>query len=414
MSIIQNLSECRICKKNNLEIVISLGEQKITSRFPIYGDNSIPKTPIDLCLCKNCGLLQLFQTTNSSELYEHEYGYRSGISYTMKIHLKNYQEEILSKIFLEKGDTIIDIGSNDSTMLQYYSNIYNRIGIDPTGTQFKEYYGDVKLIATYFTKDNFTNIYPNTKAKIVSSISMFYDLQDPVQFAKDIYDILHKDGIWTCEQSYVLSMLKTNSIDTICHEHLEYYALKQIKLIADLANFKIIDVKFNDCNGGSFRVYFAKKESVLYEESTELITKILKDEDDFGIPSIDIFKKFMKNCDEQVKKLVNFIDEVNLRDENIYIYGASTKGNCLLQYANIGEEKIKYAVERNPNKLGKMTSTGIPIIMEETMRENPPKYLLVLPWHFKNEIVEREKVYLENGGNFIFPLPKFEIIKLNN
>jgi hypothetical protein len=410
MLLIKTLTECRICKKNNFEIVISLGNQIITSRFPTYGDNSTPKTPIDLCLCNNCGLLQLYQTTNSCELYEHEYGYRSGISNTMRTHLKNYQEEILSKVILENGDTIIDIGSNDSTMLQYYSNVYNRVGIDPTGKQFSQYYGDVKLIPTYFTKDNFKNVYSDTNVKIVSSISMFYDLPDPVQFAKDIYAILHEDGIWTCEQSYVLSMLKTNSIDTICHEHLEYYALKQIKLIADLSNFKIIDVKFNDCNGGSFRVYFAKKESNVYEEATELIDKILKEENNFGLPSIDVFKKFMKDCDEQVEKLVSFIDEVNSRGENIYIYGASTKGNCLLQYANIGEDKIKYAVERNPNKVGKMTCTGIPIIIEETMRANPPKYLLVLPWHFKDEIVEREKVYLENGGKIIFPLPVFKII----
>lgn len=411
MSILTNLEYCRLCKNNDLKIVISLGEQIITSRFPVYGDYSTPKTPIDLCLCKNCGLLQLYQTTNSSEMYEHEYGYRSGISNTMRTHLKSYQEEILSKIILNKGDIIIDIGSNDSTMLQYYSNDYQRIGIDPTGKQFQQYYGEVKLISNYFTEENFKNEYKESKAKIVSSISMFYDLPDPVQFARDIYEILDNDGIWTCEQSYILSMLKTNSIDTICHEHLEYYALKQIKLISDMANFKIIDVKFNSCNGGSFRVYFAKKESKNFIEATELINSILKDEEDFGLPSENIFKEFVKNCDEQVKKLVDFINKVNDEGKNIYIYGASTKGNCLLQYANIGEDKIKYAVERNPSKLGKMTCTSIPIIMEETMRANPPNYLLVLPWHFKDEILEREIEFMQNGGGIIFPFPHFQIYK---
>ena len=413
MTVISLLQECRICKSSDLDIVISLGEQVITSRFPLYGDNSTPKTPIDLSLCNKCGLLQLYQTTNSSEMYEHEYGYRSGISNTMRSHLKQYQEEILTKVKLEKGDTIVDIGSNDSTMLQYYSSDYQRIGVDPTGSQFSQYYGDVSLIPTYFTRENFRNVYPDTNVKMVSSISMFYDLPDPVQFARDINDVLHEDGIWTCEQSYVLSMLKTNSIDTICHEHLEYYSLRQVKLIADLSNFKIIDVKFNDCNGGSFRVYFAKKESKAHEEAHDLIAKILKEENDFGLPSKDVFKKFMKDCDEQVEKLVKFIDDVNARGENIHIYGASTKGNCLLQYAKIGEDKIKYAVERNPNKVGKMTCTGIPIIMEETMRANPPNYLLVLPWHFRNEIVEREKLYLENGGKIVFPLPIFEIVSKN-
>ena len=409
MSIITNIETCRICESFELIDVITLGEQYITSRFPIYGDYSTPKTKIDLCMCENCGLLQLKQTTLSDELYKYEYGYRSGISNTMRNHLKEYQEEILSKIELNAGDTIVDIGSNDSTMLQYYSNKYNRIGVDPTGKQFYEYYKDVKLIADYFTLNNFKNEYQDLKCKIVSSISMFYDLPNPVQFAKDIYEILDDDGIWTCEQSYLITMLKMNSVDTICHEHLEYYTLKQIKYIADQANFKIIDVLFNECNGGSFRIYFAKRKSSKYIENIDLINKILNDEIEYGIMNEQIFKDFMDRINNEVDKLKNFIDCVNKNGKNVYIYGASTKGNCLLQYANINKKKIKYAVERNLNKVGKMTSTGIEIISEETMRKNPPNYLLVLPYHFRNEIIEREKDFLDNGGQLIFPFPNFEI-----
>lgn len=412
MEIMKMLKNCRICVSADLIEVITLGEQIITSRFPIHGDFSTPKTLINLCICNNCGLLQLSVSTNKTELYEYEYGYRSGISNTMREHLKKYQEEILTIITLSDNDVVLDIGSNDSTMLQNYGKNFTRIGCDPTGKQFKQYYNDVELIPDYFTAENFTKNYPNKKCKVVSSISMFYDLPNPVEFAKDIYKVLDDEGIWTCEQSYLLSMLKTNSFDTICHEHLEYYALKQIKLIADMSGFKIIDVKFNDCNGGSFRVYFAKKNSINFTESIDLINKILKDEYDYGLPNIKVFTEFMNNCDNEIKKLLNFIDEVNNNNKKIYIYGASTKGNCLLQYANINQDKIKFAVERNPIKLGKMTSTGIPIIMEETMRNDPPDYLLVLPWHFKNEIILREKDYLKKGGKIIFPLPKFEIITL--
>jgi len=410
MSYISNIEQCRICKSNDLTIVISLGEQYITSRFPVYGDFTTPKTPIDLCVCNNCRLLQLLQTTFSAELYEYEYGYRSGISNTMREHLKNYQLEIASIVNLQDGDTIVDIGSNDSTMLQYYSSGLKRIGVDPTGSQFKEYYGDVELIPTYFTHANFTKVYGDTKCKMVSSISMFYDLPDPVQFAKDIYSILHDDGIWTCEQSYLLSMLKTNSIDTICHEHLEYYSLHQIKEIADRANLKIIDVKFNDCNGGSFRVYFAKKQSRTYNENVELINRILKEEIDYGLLNNNVFEQFMTNCDIEVKRLRDFVDCVNSNGKKMHVYGASTKGNCLLQYAKLGENDMKYAVERNPKKIGKMTNTGIEIIGEETMRENPPDYLLVLPWHFREEILVREKAFLDAGGQFVFPFPQFEIV----
>ena len=403
------IHKCRICNSDQLNDVINLGQQVITSRFPDYNDFSTPKTPIILCMCSECGLLQLKQTIVCEELYEHEYGYRSGISNTMRTHLKKYQEEILSKVELTEGDVIVDIGSNDSTMLQYYDKKYTRVGIDPTGKQFREYYGDVNLIADYFTKSNFKKVYGEAKCKIVSSISMFYDLPDPVQFAKDIYDILDDDGIWTCEQSYVVTMLEQNSFDTICHEHLEYYALHQIKLIADKANMKIIDVVFNDCNGGSFRIYFAKKDSLKHIENVDLIQHILQTESEKGIMTADIYRNFMKNCDNEMEKLCNFIDLVKDNSEEIYLYGASTKGNCLLQYADITDKDIKYAVERNPKKIGKMTTTGIKIIGEEEMRKDPPAYLLVLPWHFRNEIIERESEYLSNGGQLIFPLPHFEI-----
>jgi len=410
MSILTNIDKCRLCKSDDFKTVISLGEQYITSRFPIYGDFSTPKTPIDLCRCRSCGLLQLYQTTFSSELYEYEYGYRSGISNTMREHLKQYQEEILSKVHLNDGDTILDIGSNDSTMLQYYSPLLKRIGVDPTGKQFRQYYGDVDLVPTYFTEENFKNVYGQRKCKVVSSISMFYDLPDPVQFAKDIYEILDLDGVWTCEQSYMPLMIKTNSIDTICHEHLEYYALSQVKAIADMANFKIIDIKFNDCNGGSFRVYFAKQSSNAHEECSQLIESIIKSELDMGIMTDELYFNFMDGCNKEVQKLRNFIDGIQKSGRNMYVYGASTKGNCLLQYANLGESHMKYAVERNPNKIGKMTCTGIEIIGEETMRESPPDYLLVLPWHFREEIVKRESEFLNNGGQLVFPFPTFDIV----
>jgi len=406
---VTEITSCRICHSSQLTNVFNLGEQYITSRFPIYGDWSTLKTPIIICKCDNCHLVQLRQTTFNKELYEYEYGYRSGISNTMRQHLQDYQKEILSIAKPLSTDTVIDIGSNDSTMLQLYPSTMNRLGVDPTGKQFIDYYGSVSLIPTYFTRENVRSVYPTLKAKIISSISMFYDLPDPVQFAKDIYSLLEEDGIWTCEQSYLPSMLKTNSIDTICHEHLEYYALYQIKEIANRSNFKIINVSFNDCNGGSFRVYFAKRDCELYTECTDQIRDILKNEFDLGIQSLKLYEKFLNDCNYQIEKLKDFIKNCG---KKILIYGASTKGNCLLQYANIGEKDIQYAVERNLSKVGKMTSTGIKIISEETMRQDYPDYLLVLPWHFKNEIIKRENDFLEKGGQIIFPFPEFQIVSL--
>jgi GDP-D-mannose dehydratase len=412
----QNINCCRICENKNIDKVISLGEQYITSRFPNYGDWDFPKTPIDLCLCDNCGLIQLLQTTNSNEMYEYDYGYRSGISNTMRNHLLEYNCEILSIVNdLKNDDYILDIGSNDSTMLNNYpENFNNLIGIDPTGKQFIKYYTRARLISNYFTKDIFQEIYGNTKCKIISSISMFYDLPHPVQFAKDIYDILDDNGIWTCEQSYLLTMIKENSIDTICHEHLEYYALKQIKKIADLSGFKIIHILLNNCNGGSFRIYFAKQNSTKYIECKELILSMLEEEEKYELNKKETYENFILNCDYEMKKLKNLLLTINENGQNTYIYGASTKGNCLLQYANINETDIQYAVERNLDKVGKMTNTGIKIISEEKMREKPPNFLLVLPYHFKDEIIIRENEFLKNGGQLIFPLPNLKIVGYNN
>jgi len=410
--VITTIDNCRICNNTYLTDVIDIGDQIITSRFPLYGDFSTPKTPITLCKCDNCGLLQLRQTTNPCELYEYEYGYRSGLNNTMRAHLKQYQEEIFSKITVNSNDTIVDIGSNDATMLKNWSSDLRRIGVDPTGTQFKAFYedGNIELIPTYFTIDNISHKIAKKSVKVVSSISMFYDLPDPVKFARDIHDILDDEGIWTCEQSYLLTMLKRNSIDTICHEHLEYYALTQIKEIADRSGFTIIDVLFNDCNGGSFRIYFAKAGSLLsYIAKREKIENILLEEKTYGIMTNELYEDFIQKCNNEVKKLKRFIETANENKKRIYIYGASTKGNCLLQFADIGEQHIQYAVERNPNKVGKMTSTGIKIISEEEMRENPPDYLLVLPWHFREEIIARECDFLNGGGQFIFPFPNFEI-----
>jgi hypothetical protein len=404
------ISNCRICKGCNIVDITNLGNQVLTSRFPILGDFSTPKIDVILSICLDCYLVQLRKSANPSDMYENEYGYRSGLNNSMRNHLKSYYEEICNLVNLNPDDLILDIGSNDATMLGFFPDNLTRIGCDPTGIQFREHYtNNIQLIPTYFTLENFNKFFPSKRCKVISTVAMFYDLPDPVQFSRDIYSILEDDGIWTCEQSYVMTMLKQNSFDTICHEHLMYYSLYNIKEIAERSGFKLINVSLNKCNGGSFRVYLCKKSCNIYQCNHPLIEQMLLEEDNYGLKSIETFKLFMKSCDYEINNLKELIKSIIADKEEVWIYGASTKGNCLLQYANITPDLAKYAVERNPNKIGKMTSTGIEIIGEDTMRKNPPKYLLVLPWHFRDEIVSREKEYIQNGGNLIFPLPHLEI-----
>lgn len=407
---------CRICKNTDLIQIMDLGEHSLTSRFPYPHEEDPLISPLILLKCNDtnddskCGLVQLKNNVESQELYMNNYGYRSGLNKTMTDHLKNLYLEIISKVELLDGDAVLDIGSNDSTLLKNYPSNLKKIGIDPTGEQFKRFYSDdVTLVSDFFTETVFKEKFQETKCKVISSISMFYDLDDPVKFMSDIKKILHPDGIWVTEQSYIISMIEKNSFDTICHEHLEYYAFKQIQYMANVVGLKIIDVTLNECNGGSFRIYFSHNDSNLPINNSN-IEYILKLEKHWKLNTLDPYVKFNQNCEKIKIHLKEFLDDMKRFGKKIYLYGASTKGNTLLQYFNIDNSIITAAAERNVEKYGRRTPrTSIPIISEMEMRRDFPDFLLVLPWHFREEFISREDEYLKNGGQLIFPLPNFEI-----
>ena len=407
------VTECRICRNKNLTTIYDLGNQALGSRFPTVDQPEPMSAPLILVKCdgdNSCGLLQLSHNVSSDELYLQSYGYRSGLNNTMITHLSGLVSEIESKVDLLDGDIVLDIGSNDCTLLKSYTNgdKLQRVGIDPTGTQFKDYYPDsVCLVPKFFNAAEYKNSFGDQKAKVVTSVSMFYDLPDPLIFSRDIKEILHEDGIWVTEQSYCMTMLERNSFDTICHEHLEYYMLKQLQYIADNVGFVITDVSLNDCNGGSFRVTL-RHSGTKYQhldQMLEIESKVTNDE----------LQEFVKRCDKMKDELVTFISDKVAQGKTVYLYGASTKGNTLLQYYGLDNSLITAAAERNTEKYGRRTpKTNIPIIPESEMREANPDYLLVLPWHFKTEFLQREHEYLENGGHIIFPLPNMEIYDKNN
>ena len=414
---VKEVNSCLICGNFDLVPIIDLGEHAISSRFPKSSEPDPPLAPLQLVKCNNlnkeaCGLLQLKHIVPGEEMYTNQYGYRSGLNATMTNHLNALAKEIMSKINLEKGDVILDIGSNDATLLKAFNiNGLNKIGIDPTGNQFMQFYEEnTNLIVDYFSFENFAKASPDKKAKVITSIAMFYDLPDPMKFVQDIKQCLDENGIWISEQSYMPSMLKRNSFDTICHEHLEYYSLKQIDWMAKRNGLRILDATFNEINGGSFRFYVSHANSNL-SINEQAISNILNEEKELGLDKLKPFEEFQKRVEKIKFKLSSFLKERKSSGKKIHIYGASTKGNTLLQYFGIGSDIIDAAAERNPEKFGRVTpKTRIPMIPEEQSRKENPDYFLVLPWHFKDEFIEREKSYLESGGKFIFPLPEFQIV----
>lgn len=405
------LEKCRVCGGTHLKEVVNLGEQELTGVFPKSRTEKLTSGLLDLYFCHDCGLLQLGNTYSLDEMYGDNYGYRSGLNPSMVKHLSSKINMLEKKYDLKAGDVVLDIGSNDGTSLNSYKTEgVRRIGMDPTGKKFGKYYNEgVELITDFFSAAAFKEIC-SKKVKIVTSISMFYDLDSPIEFAKQVEDILADDGIWHLEQSYMPTMLRNNSYDTICHEHLEYYSLHVIDYIMNAAGLKIIDVSTNDINGGSFTVTVAKKNSPLVP-NTSLINWFMEQEKEMKLDTDEPYIEFGKRAEEHRKQLTSLLDSLNADGKLVCGYGASTKGNVLLQYCGINEDRIKVIGEVNPDKFGAYTpSTFIPIEDEQKVKAMSPDYLVVLPWHFRNGILEKEQEYLHSGGHFIFPLPYIEIV----
>ncbi len=415
--IYKEINKCRVCGNANLVTVINLGDQALTGVFPVQGE-IVERGPLEMVKCfgvegaEACGLVQLKHDYQMEKLYGDNYGYRSGLNKSMVEHLKGIVAMNESMINLSDGDLVIDIASNDGTLLSAYKNKkLELLGIDPTSDKFGKYYPEhIKHIAEFFSAKIVRDLYDTKKAKIVSSIAMFYDLPDPLGVMKEIEEILDPEGIWVVEQSYMPTMIDNISYDTICHEHLEYYALRQFKWMADRAGLKIIDVAFNDTNGASFCIVMAKKNSH-YSEAVGKIKEVLDAEEVGGFNESGVYEDFKKKTEGHRSALFELFQKIKKDGKKIFGYGASTKGNVILQYCGLTADEIPYIAEVNEYKFGRFTpGTLIPIISEKDAKAMKPDYYLVLPWHFKKGIIEREQEYLSSGGKLIFPLPKIEII----
>jgi len=415
--IYQEITSCRICSNKNLVSILNLGDQSLTGAFPLPEEH-VESGPLEIVKCysedrnSSCGLVQLKHNYEMEKLYGDNYGYRSGLNKSMVHHLANIVKKIEAKISLHDNDLIIDIASNDGTLLSCYQNHnLDLVGIDPTAEKFKAYYRDgITRMPEFFSQEAIKKNKGNKKAKVITSIAMFYDLPEPLLIMQQIEQLLANDGIWVVEQSYMPNMIYNTSYDTICHEHLEFYALKQFKWMADRTNLKIIDLEFNKINGASFAITFAKNESQ-YQEIGETVKKILEKEENEGFNDLEIYKNFANQTNKHKEELIDLLNELKIADKKVFGYGASTKGNVVLQYCNLTNKDIPYIADVNEYKFGRTTpGTKIPIISETEAKSLNPNYFLVLPWHFKDNIIAREQEFLKNGGKLIFPLPKIEII----
>jgi NDP-4-keto-2,6-dideoxyhexose 3-C-methyltransferase len=411
---------CRVCG-GSLDPILSLGEQYV-STFLAPDQPDGPKAPLELVLCQRCRLLQLRHTVPGEVMYQ-EYWYRSGTNETMRDALADISNSAAKLMRLQAGDSVLDIGCNDGTLLASYTvpGVF-KIGFDPAENlaALSRKVAN-KVLVGFFDAERFLSDseLQTFHPKVVTSIAMFYDLEEPRKFVADINRVMHPDGVWIMQMSYLPLMLKQNDFGNICHEHLEYYSLQALEYLLGLHGFCMVDAQLNEVNGGSIRAYIRNRgadqnvfgDNAYRKQAADRLSRLRESEAELGLDTATPYLQFAERVQRIKHKVSGFVKDEVKRKKKVFVYGASTKGNTMLQYFDLDHSVIDAAAERNPDKWGKVTvGTRIPIISEAAARAENPDYFLVLPWHFIEEFKAREHDYLSSNGKFIVPLPNFELI----
>jgi len=397
MNTIEHTS-CRLCHSPEMETLHSLGNLYVSNFVDKSEINKGTKAPLELCICNTCSLIQLRHTAPMELMYARYYWYRSGVTDIMRTALRNVTVEIEDMVSLSEGDVVLDIGANDGTLLKSYSiDGLETVGCEPADNLVEELRTKTRhTIHDFWNIENFEKLGVG-KARVVTAIGMFYDLEDPNQFIADAQKVLAEDGVFVAQLMCLASMLEKNDLGNICHEHLEYYSLDSLKYLFEQNGLEMFKIEENNVNGGSYRIFARhyKGTGIEYDEHY----------------SPDDLRAFIERIKENKKKCIDFIRGEVANGKTVYVYGASTKGNTILQYYGLDASLITAAAERSPEKWGKYTvGTGIPIVSESDARDAQPDYFLVLPWAFLDEFYDREAEWRKKGGKFLVPLPEFRVV----
>ena len=408
------IKKCRFCEKNRFENIIDLGNQPLSGVFPNIKSKDPPRNKLQLIRCVNCKLIQLKHTANIKKMYGSDYGYNSSLSKLMINHLRSEFNNLMNYAKSKSNISVLDIGSNDSTFLSFYEKNIFKLGVDPSGNRFLKNYkkNNAYLINDFFSYENISKKYPNKKFDIITSYAMFYDIDNPLSFCKDINKLLCRNGVWNLELSYLPLLIQNMTYDQICHEHLTYYDLTMLNKILSVSKLKILHVSFNEINGGSFNIICSKKNSK-FKPNNKMLNNVINNEKLLLYESdLSSFALRVKNSAKVVKSFLNLLKETKKR---VIGYGASTKGNIVLNYLKIDSKLLNFICDQNTFKLNKITpGSRIKIISKNKMRSMNCDYLFVLIWPFRKEVISQEIAYIKKGGKLIFPLPMLHIVDKSN
>jgi NDP-4-keto-2,6-dideoxyhexose 3-C-methyltransferase len=402
------MKKCINCKKKGLLKIVELGKQPLSGIFLSKKKENLKKYSLDLFKCKKCDLVQLGESAKLEKMFGHSYEYSTALSKLMVNHIKDKVEFLKKKKIVRNNSNILDIGSNDGTFLNQFQKTNYLVGIDPSAEKFKKNYKrNIKTIFNFFSKKNLKG--EKNKFDLVTSFAMFYDVSEPGKFCSDIFDILKKNGIWLLELSYLPLMLKNLTYDQICHEHIAYYSLTSFKKVANKNGIKILDFKFNEINGGSIEILCARNDSDR-KVKVKKIKNLLVEEKKINLQAFLNFNKRIK----KVKSLLQMFLKLNSK-KNIIAYGASTKGNVVLNHCNVSNKQIQEICDGSRKKINKFTpGSNIKIISKPSMRKKKPDYLIVLIWSFRKEVIQQELKYIKSGGRLVFLLPRFHLVNKEN
>ena len=414
-------NQCRICGNPNLVSVIDMGKQPLSGVFPKPSEPDPSSSPLDLVRCDisakpgACGLVQLRDTADLGEMYGSTYGYFSSISPTMTAHLTGKVHDLVAYAKPRRGDIILDIGSNDGTLLNAYGSEagFVRVGMDPSAEKFRHnYQSDINVVYDFFSEKGTRSMIGGKSCKIITSIAMFYDLDDPLSFVRQIRALLAVDGVWALELAYMPLFLKQLSYDQICHEHVTYYGLRQMDWMMRQEGLKILNVSFNDMNGGSFYLYVGRADGPYIPEQGRIDSLLASEAElDLLSPYQRLRNRMLAHRDD----VKNFFKIMRAAGKKVYGYGASTKGNVVINYCGLGPDDVVAIGDRNPEKDGRVTpGARIPIISHEKLRALKPEYLFVFIWHFRSEVIRDEMEFLRRGGTLVFSLPRLHLVDINN
>jgi len=401
---------CRVCDCSQLWPLFSLGEQYV-SNFLNPGELPGLKCPIELELCQRCSLVQAKHTAPQELLYARKYWYRSGVTETMRTALRNVTKDVETLMELLPRDIVLDIGSNDGTLLRTYTEDVQRVGCEPADNLQEEGRKGVDILIHDFWSYAAYQRVCSEPAKVITALGMFYDLENPNQFVADVSRALAPDGIFVSQLMCLKNMINMHDVGNLAHEHLLFYSLRSLRYLFGKHGLEIIDIQTNRVNGESYRIYARHFGASVFPYGGAESRILQREHEERGLDNPLFYAKFFEAMEQNREEVVDLVKNAKLLGKSVWVYGASTKGNVLLQYYGLDHTLIQGAADRSPEKWGKVTvGTNIPIVSNEEARAQNPDYFLVLPVAFRSEFMGLEKAWRERGGRFIFPLPKCEIV----